>query len=68
MRVLLVEDEADIREPLADKLRKQGYTVDSAEDGAAGLFLGREYGIDLGIIDIGLPKISGIELIRELRK
>lgn len=68
MRVLLVEDEADIREPLADKLRKQGYTVDSAEDGAAGLFLGREYGIDVGIVDIGLPKLSGIELIRELRK
>lgn len=68
MRLLLVEDEAEIREPLAQKLRKQGFTVDSAEDGAAGLFLGREYGIDLGIIDIGLPKISGIELIRELRK
>jgi two-component system response regulator PhoP len=68
MRVLLVEDESDIREPLAEKLRQQGYTVDSAEDGAAGLFLGREYGIDVGIIDIGLPKLSGIELIRELRK
>lgn len=68
MRVLLVEDEADIREPLADKLRKQGYTVDSAEDGVAGLFLGREYGIDVGIVDIGLPKLSGIELIKELRK
>ncbi|MEJ2426456.1 MAG: response regulator transcription factor [Candidatus Thiodiazotropha sp.] len=68
MRVLLVEDEADIREPLAARLREQGYTVDSAEDGRAGLFLGREYGIDVGIIDIGLPKLSGIELIRELRK
>ncbi|MET0089164.1 MAG: response regulator transcription factor [Candidatus Thiodiazotropha sp.] len=68
MRVLLVEDETDIREPLAARLREQGYTVDSAEDGQAGLFLGREYGIDVGIIDIGLPKLSGIELIRELRK
>jgi two-component system response regulator PhoP len=68
MRVLLVEDEAAIREPLADKLKQQGYTVDCAEDGATGLFLGREYDIDVGIIDIGLPKMSGIELIRELRK
>jgi len=68
MRVLLVEDEADIREPLVQQLRKQGYTVDAAADGREGLFLGREYSMDLGIIDIGLPGISGIELIRELRK
>jgi two-component system response regulator PhoP len=68
MRVLLVEDEAAIREPLAAKLKQQGYTVDNAEDGATGLFLGREYDIDVGIVDIGLPKMSGIEMIRELRK
>ncbi|MCG7975712.1 MAG: response regulator transcription factor [Candidatus Thiodiazotropha taylori] len=68
MRVLLVEDEAEIRDPLAARLAETGYTVDSAEDGAEGLFLGREYAIDVGIVDIGLPKMSGIELIRELRK
>jgi two-component system, OmpR family, response regulator PhoP len=68
MRVLLVEDESDIREPLAQRLRQQGYTVDAAGDGREGLFLGREYAMDLGIIDIGLPEMSGIELIRELRK
>lgn len=68
MRLLLVEDEAEIREPLAERLRKQGYTVDVAADGREGLFLGREYAMDLGIIDIGLPQLSGIELIRELRK
>jgi two-component system response regulator PhoP len=68
MRLLLVEDEADIREPLVERLKKQGYTVDAAADGREGLFLGREYAIDLGIIDIGLPVMSGIELIRELRK
>jgi two-component system response regulator PhoP len=68
MRILLVEDEAELREPLAKRLKAEGYTVDRAEDGREGLFLGREYAIDLGIIDIGLPRISGIELIRELRK
>ena len=47
MRVLLVEDEAEIREPLAERLRKQGYTVDAAADGREGLFLGREYGLSL---------------------
>ncbi len=68
MRVLLVEDEADIREPLVTRLEQEGYTVDAAADGREGLFLGREYAIDVGIVDIGLPKLSGIEVIRELRK
>ena len=68
MRILLVEDEAELREPLAERLKSEGYTVDQAADGRDGLFLGREYAIDLGIIDIGLPKLSGIELIRVLRK
>lgn len=68
MRVLLVEDEAGLREPLAKRLRGEGYTVDAASDGREGLFLGREYAIDVGIVDIGLPKISGIEVIRALRK
>jgi two-component system response regulator PhoP len=68
MRILLVEDEAGLREPLAERLKGEGYSVDQAADGREGLFLGREYAIDLGIIDIGLPKLSGIELIRHLRK
>jgi two-component system response regulator PhoP len=68
MRVLIVEDEAHIREPLAERLRKEGYTVDEASDGREGLFLGREYAMDLGVVDIGLPELSGIEVIRELRK
>jgi two-component system response regulator PhoP len=68
MRILLVEDEAELREPLAERLKSEGYTVDQAVDGRDGLFLGREYAIDLAIIDIGLPRMSGIELIRALRK
>jgi two-component system response regulator PhoP len=68
MRILVVEDEADLREPLAERLKSEGYTVDQAADGREGLFLGREYAIDLGIIDIGLPGMSGIELIQALRK
>ena len=68
MRVLLVEDEADLRDPLTERLQQEGYTVDAAADGRDGLFLGLEYAIDVGIVDIGLPKLSGIEVIRELRK
>jgi two-component system response regulator PhoP len=51
-----------------ERLIREGYTVDAAEDGREGLFLGREYAIDVGIVDIGLPQLSGIKVIRELRR
>jgi two-component system response regulator PhoP len=67
MRILVVEDENALREQLAGQLKRKGYSVDAAEDGETGLYLGREYPMDLAIVDLGLPKMSGIELIRELR-
>ncbi len=68
MRILLVEDESTLREQLKRQLERRGYSVDAAPDGEEGLFLGREYPIDLGVIDLGLPGLSGIALIRALRK
>jgi two-component system response regulator PhoP len=68
MRLLLVEDEPALREQLADRLRQDGYAIDTAVDGEEGLFYASEYPIDLAIIDLGLPKMSGIELIQHLRK
>jgi len=68
MRVLVVEDELALRQRLMDQLRDRGYSVDGAADGEEGRFFGEEYPYDLAIIDIGLPKMSGIELIRHLRK
>lgn len=68
MRILLVEDETALREQLARRLEERGFPVDAAGDGEEGLFLGREYPMDLAIIDLGLPGISGIELIRRLRE
>ena len=68
MRILLVEDEPRLREQLKARLAQQGYSVDAAEDGETGLFLGREYPMDLAVIDLGLPGISGMQLIRELRQ
>lgn len=67
MRVLLVEDEAELRGRLRDALVEAGYTVDAAGDGEEGLYLGTEFPVDVGVIDLGLPKLNGIELIRRLR-
>ena len=46
---------------------KQGFTVDVAADGEEGLFAGKEYPLDIAVIDLGLPKLSGLDLIRGLR-
>ena len=67
MRVLVVEDEAGIRDVLKADLSAAGYSVDLAADGEEGLYAGTEYPIDVAIIDLGLPNMSGLELIRQLR-
>lgn len=67
MRALVVEDEAALREALQRDLAKAGFTVDVAADGEEGLFAGMEYPIDVAVIDLGLPKLSGLDLIRQLR-
>ena len=67
MHILIVEDELRLREHLRDRLRQNGYVVEVAADGEEGLYYGEEFPLDLAVIDIGLPKISGIELIRRFR-
>ena len=67
MRILLVEDEAPLRETLAARLKREGFAVDAAQDGEEGLFMGREVPFDVAIIDLGLPKLSGMDLVRMLR-
>ena len=67
MRVLVVEDEAALRETLKTRLVEAGFTVDIAQDGEEGLFAGMEYPLDVAIIDLGLPKLAGLEVIRRLR-
>lgn len=72
-RVLLVEDEENYREPLAFRLRQDGYEVVEAEDGATAvsLFLA-EHGagrdIDLVLLDLMLPRLSGVEVCRRIRR
>lgn len=67
MRILVVEDETALREALRAQLIKAGFTVDVAADGEEGLFAGTEYPLDVAIVDLGLPKLPGLELIRKLR-
>lgn len=67
MRTLIVEDEANLLEQLAQHLKSEGFAVDCAADGEEGLYFGREYEYDAAVIDLGLPKIDGIELITRLR-
>jgi two-component system response regulator PhoP len=67
MRILLVEDEAQLRETLQAQLRTAGHAVDVAADGAEGLYLALEYPLDVAIIDLGLPGLPGLEVIRRLR-
>jgi len=67
MHILIVEDESRLRERLRDRLHKNGYVVEVAADGEEGLYYGQEFPLDLAVIDIGLPKMSGIELIRRFR-
>ncbi len=68
MRILVIEDELHILNMLAEKLRDEGYAVDTAQDGDEGYYLASEYPVDIAIIDIGLPKMTGIEIIKKIRE
>ena len=67
MRLLLIEDDRRLADSLRDSLRAAGYAVDVSADGVEGLYLGEEYPIDLAIIDLGLPELPGLDVIRRLR-
>jgi two-component system response regulator PhoP len=67
MRLLLVEDEQTLRDSLAAQLKASGFNVDAAADGQEGLYCATEYPLDIAIIDLGLPKVSGLDVIRKVR-
>lgn len=68
MRLLVVEDEDLLRARLVKALSDHGYVVDSALDGKTGLFHATECDYDAAIIDLGLPELDGISLIRAIRE
>lgn len=67
-RVLIVEDEPDLAEPLAYLLRREGYEVEIAEDGPAAVAAFEERGCDIVLLDLMLPGMSGTEVCRRIRQ
>jgi two-component system response regulator PhoP len=64
---LVIEDDAGLRSQLIDDLKGAGFVVDAAADGEEGVYFGREYDYDAAIVDLGLPKRDGINVIKTLR-
>jgi two-component system alkaline phosphatase synthesis response regulator PhoP len=67
-RILLVEDEEDLRMILSDRLKAEGYALDTASDGEEGLRKAVEGAYDLVILDVMLPKKNGNDVCRDIRK
>lgn len=68
MRILLVEDEIPLAEALAQVLKKTNYTVDCAFDGESGLDCALSGAYDLILLDVMLPKVNGIKVLKNFRK
>jgi len=68
VRILVVEDEAELRAQIASSLRDHGFAVDESGDGEEGLFLGNEYPVDVAVLDLGLPGRSGLDVLRGWRE
>lgn len=67
MRLLLVEDDRALGEGICDGLRQEGYTLDWLQDGINALHALRHEPFDLVVLDLGLPRLDGIELLRRVR-
>jgi two-component system, OmpR family, response regulator PhoP len=67
MRVLVIEDEPQLRRQVVERLVREGFQVDASGDGKEGLYFATEYPIDAAIVDLGLPGLPGLDLIRAVR-
>ena len=68
MRILVIEDELELQADIKTRLEAESYIVDTSAEGNEGYFFATEYPLDAAIIDIGLPGMSGIDIIKKLRK
>ena len=67
MRILVVEDEFSLAELVAERLKKERYTVDVSNDGEEGLYNALSGIYDLIILDIMLPKVNGMDILRQIK-
>lgn len=67
-RLLLIEDEDKLREQLVEILVQHGYEVDACSNGTEGLHVAGKYQYEIGVIDLGLPGVPGIDIIRAVRE
>lgn len=68
MRILIVEDEADLLTSLAQALREEGYAVDMAPDGEEGLYKAESWEYDAIVLDVMLPRLDGWQVLERLRR
>jgi two-component system, OmpR family, response regulator len=68
MRILVVDDEADLLASLARALREEGYAVDTAADGEEGLYKAENWDYDAIVLDVMLPRLDGWQLLQRLRR
>lgn len=68
MRILIVEDEVEISVQVAKHFEKAGHRVETVADGREGFYFASEYPFDVLILDLGLPRMNGLDIIRGLRE
>ncbi|MFO0959505.1 MAG: response regulator transcription factor [Isosphaeraceae bacterium] len=68
MRVLVIEDEPDLLDALAQSLREEGYAVDRASEGIDGLYKAESYDYEAIVLDVMMPGMSGLQILRRLRE
>lgn len=67
VRILVVDDEEDVVETVAGRLLREGYIVAKAYDGEAALDLVKEFNPDIILLDLMMPKINGLDVVKEVR-